>query len=244
MRCRNCGWDNPDGNVKCEKCNAPLDGSMIDGYQSPKANPQTDSRSLKMTRYENSSETPFQAEEEKVCPHCGYPSVKEAKKCPNCNTSFEEQERVRNTGSLTRSFQLQDVKTCIKCQCQNPSSALFCSNCGSQLSGSKETVNPWNEVNSASMFSLEILLPIDGQTTDNKMFFSGNKVALNRTNTDPQNQTITSKTQAVISKEGDKWYIQDESELHTTFVQAAHKLEIHTGDIILLGNRKFRFEKK
>ena len=26
MRCKNCGWDNPDGNVKCEKCNAPIDG--------------------------------------------------------------------------------------------------------------------------------------------------------------------------------------------------------------------------
>jgi len=24
MRCKNCGWDNPDGNVKCEKCNAQL----------------------------------------------------------------------------------------------------------------------------------------------------------------------------------------------------------------------------
>lgn len=24
MRCNNCGWENPDGNQKCEKCNAPL----------------------------------------------------------------------------------------------------------------------------------------------------------------------------------------------------------------------------
>lgn len=26
MRCNNCGWENPDGNQKCEKCNAPLQG--------------------------------------------------------------------------------------------------------------------------------------------------------------------------------------------------------------------------
>nr|WP_306562731.1 zinc ribbon domain-containing protein [Bacteroides intestinalis] len=243
MRCKNCGWDNSDSNIRCEKCNAPLDGSMIEGYQIPKITPQTDSRLLRMTRYENSDET-HKTEEEKICPHCGYPSIKEAKVCPNCNTSFEEQKHTSNTGSLTHSFQLHDVKTCTKCQCQNLSSALFCSNCGSQLSGSKETVNPWNGVNSTSMFSLEKLLPIDGQATDNKMFFSGDKVTLNRANTEPQNQTITSKTQAVISKEGDKWYIQDKSELQTTFVQAAHKLEIHTGDVILLGNRKFRFEEK
>jgi len=27
MRCKNCGWDNPNDNVKCEKCNAPLGGN-------------------------------------------------------------------------------------------------------------------------------------------------------------------------------------------------------------------------
>lgn len=26
MRCNNCGWENPDGSQKCEKCNAPLQG--------------------------------------------------------------------------------------------------------------------------------------------------------------------------------------------------------------------------
>jgi len=29
MRCNNCGWNNPQGNAKCEKCNVPLRGSMI-----------------------------------------------------------------------------------------------------------------------------------------------------------------------------------------------------------------------
>ena len=28
MRCKNCGWDNPGGNSKCEKCNAPLSDYM------------------------------------------------------------------------------------------------------------------------------------------------------------------------------------------------------------------------
>lgn len=29
MRCNNCGWDNPDGNQRCEKCNAPLQGGGV-----------------------------------------------------------------------------------------------------------------------------------------------------------------------------------------------------------------------
>ena len=27
MRCTNCGWDNADENVRCEKCNSPLNGN-------------------------------------------------------------------------------------------------------------------------------------------------------------------------------------------------------------------------
>lgn len=34
MRCNNCGWENPDGNQKCEKCNAPLQNG---GATSPNA---------------------------------------------------------------------------------------------------------------------------------------------------------------------------------------------------------------
>ncbi len=29
MRCSNCGWDNPDQNTKCEKCDAPLENELI-----------------------------------------------------------------------------------------------------------------------------------------------------------------------------------------------------------------------
>lgn len=216
---------------------------MIEEAPSLQTNQQTGSQVLQMTRYENSDEKLSRKEEEQICLYCGYPLIGKVKVCPNCNTPFDKGKHTKIT-SHTRSFQLHDGKICTKCQCQNPSNALFCSNCGSQLSGSKETVNPWNGIVDANMFSLEVLLSIDDRPTDNKLYFSGDKVILNRANIEPQNQTITSKAQAVISKEGDKWYIQDKSDLHTTFVQATHKLEIHTGDVILLGNRKFKFEEK
>jgi hypothetical protein len=28
MRCNNCGWENPDGSQRCEKCNAPLQSGV------------------------------------------------------------------------------------------------------------------------------------------------------------------------------------------------------------------------
>lgn len=47
MRCRNCGWDNPENNAKSEKCNAPLDGSMMYEHQPETRQNHTEDNSLK-----------------------------------------------------------------------------------------------------------------------------------------------------------------------------------------------------
>lgn len=73
--------------------------------------------------------------------------------------------------------------------------------------------------------------------------YEGKQVVLNRDNTERNNQSITSRQQAVISNNDGHWYIEDKSEQRTTFVQAAQKIELHDGDIILLGNRLFEFHK-
>lgn len=71
----------------------------------------------------------------------------------------------------------------------------------------------------------------------------GESVVLNRDNTDPGNLSITSRSQAVITRKDDKWVIEDRSEQKTTFVQASSPHELHEGDIILLGNRLFIFHE-
>jgi hypothetical protein len=70
MRCKNCGWDNPAGLEKCEKCNAPLTGSMIDS---------SDNRNT-----ESSSEKFDPKKTVTGCPNCGYPIRPDETKCPNC----------------------------------------------------------------------------------------------------------------------------------------------------------------
>ena len=72
MRCKNCGWDNPAGNGKCEKCNVPLSGSMVD-ERTPSA--------------ENSMSEDFNpAITAQGCPSCGYPLRPTDTVCPNCFT--------------------------------------------------------------------------------------------------------------------------------------------------------------
>ena len=65
---------------------------------------------------------------------------------------------------------------------------------------------------------------------------------LNRANTDPNNQSITSKEQAVLTFEDGAWYLEDRSDQKTTYVHAGRKTRLESGDIIILGNRRFEFK--
>ncbi len=73
--------------------------------------------------------------------------------------------------------------------------------------------------------------------------YEGSEVSLNRDNTETSNASITSKVQAVVSNDNGTWYIEDRSEQHTTFVLASRRIELHDGDMILLGNRLFEFHE-
>jgi uncharacterized Zn finger protein (UPF0148 family) len=71
--------------------------------------------------------------------------------------------------------------------------------------------------------------------------FSGEKIILNRANTEPGNITITSKEQGLLSCENKRWFIEDLSELKTTYLYVSEKTELKSGDIIVLGDRRFLF---
>jgi hypothetical protein len=71
MRCKNCGWDNPAGNAKCEKCNAPLDGSMVDNRNLDETRDNVDGFDAKKTSM--------------GCPNCGHPVKPLDKTCLNCS---------------------------------------------------------------------------------------------------------------------------------------------------------------
>lgn len=116
---------------------------------------------------------------------------------------------------------------------------------------SKKTVNIYQQppkprpVEELPHFTLE---PI--KRDDEMMFilekraFDTAEVVLNRQNTDPENSSITSRQQAIMSFEDGKWYIEDRSSFKTTFIRVTKKTELQEGDIIVLGDRAFKFSKK
>ena len=238
MRCKNCGWENPAGLNKCEKCNAPLRGSMIEneGQVSDNHEQQNDSdskNSMKSTVRENdyfgdnSNDTPIN--EMSKCKKCGYEIAPGMNVCPVCGTPTKMSSPEDNIG-----------KTCPKCGYALQNGARFCANCGHSLRVG--TINAWDNPQNNEFCSLK---PIQWSNEDadySPISYSGKVIVLNRSNTDPNNQTITSKEQAVLVREVDSWYIEDRSEQHTTMIRVSKKTKLESGDIIALGNRLFEFK--
>ena len=223
MRCSNCGWENPDGNTKCEKCGTPLSEAVRNVVSNKTArenvsNQNQQAAPLHKTVCESSAFPDVTPNGARVCPHCGYPLRPGVAVCPNCHdgiTEIEPQPQVFNP--------------------QNAATPI-------QVNGkAKGTVNPWIQVAPANKCSLEPIAQ-EGIENPEPLHLKGDKHSLNRENLDPDNQTITSKVQAEITCEDGQWYISDKSAQHTTFVYVGGKAAINDGDIILMGNRQFKFK--
>lgn len=94
-------------------------------------------------------------------------------------------------------------------------------------------------------FSLELIRrDEESPRVTDKKDFDALSVVLNRQNTEPDNNSITSHQQAVLSFENGKWYIEDKSSFKTTFIRVTKKTELEDGDIIVLGNREFKFSNR
>lgn len=245
MRCKNCGWPNPDGLVKCEKCNATLKGSMAGHsyHQSPsqKANSVNSSSNLRSTVREANvfgQQNPTnQGGENSTCRSCGYILASGTNVCPNCGEPVSKISSQQNAETPTN----KNEKKCVKCGNSMPYGARFCPTCGQPTRQS--TINSWDNPQNNDFCTLRpIRWSSEGDYEYRPITFSGKLITLNRANTDPNNQSITSKVQAVLTKEGGNWYIEDKSDMHSTMIRVSKKTKLEDGDIISLGNRLFEFK--
>lgn len=239
MRCRNCGWENPDGQTNCEKCHGSL------GDATPAHKPTTPvSDRMKSTVAEGVIFSD-QASAPMTCSKCGYPISDSSTSCPNCNQELQPAPTTK-----------QGV-TCKSCGAEITPNSKFCSSCGAPTA--EETPRPRRIQRSAMgtvmggpvaghTFANKFctLKPIvwDGEDANyNPITYSGDTIVLNRANTDANNNSITSREQAILTCEDGEWYIENRSELRTTFIRVNGRIKLTNGDIIVLGNREFEFKR-
>lgn len=222
MRCSKCGWPNKPGETACAKCGAPLGGAVNVN------NNVNSSEHLAQTVLEAGAAAPSP---KNTCPKCGYPLRPGTTRCPNCQTDVNNP--MQSPASQPASYQNQP-----------PSPRKAEPVPGSDQRLYKGTVNPWIE--NAPSISSFILEPVKKQSerhVPESIEFEGDNIVLNRGNVDQNNMSITSRTQAVIFRKDNGWYIEDKSDQKSTFVQANKPYELHEGDTILLGDRLFIFHE-
>ena len=88
MRCKNCGWDNPEGNVICEKCNAPI--SDYSNERTPQYNYEAEERYHPRATVVNAAPDDFNPRATAIgCVVCGYPARPGESECPSCGHTVE-----------------------------------------------------------------------------------------------------------------------------------------------------------
>lgn len=206
------------------------------------------------------------------CPYCGYPVMGNFNSCPNCGATLSPneaqpahfaqqpyqqpvqqmviQQPVQPTPASLKGTRKaanmeldidQEVK-CDKCGAMVSMNFLFCPKCGERIHQKTIQVRRHKQVPPAPHCHLTLIPEEDEQQTPVKRDYEGTAVTLTRENTEPDNRTITSKEQAELSFEDGKWFLLNKSELGSTYLEANRKLELQAGDIVVLGDRRFKFE--
>lgn len=250
MRCKNCGWPNKPNVTTCVKCNSPLISDDADAGYSAQPQPQQAAASAPLNKtvleedvfggnnrqggQTGGYQANVQQPETSTCPKCGYPVRAGSDKCPNCKFQLNGHGGYAPQEEYRRPDPVQETS-------RRPTRMASADGSQPKFRG---TINPYMmNLAAEPTFVLKPLKRMEERHDFDEQEYEGKEVVLNRDNTEPGNPSITSRQQAVITNVDGHWYIEDKSDQKTTFVQAAQKLELHDGDIILLGNRLFEFKK-
>lgn len=182
---------------------------------------------------------PMPASEDGSCPSCGYPIVGSPAKCPACGQVLSAAQQPSEPVAKTMpdaQYARADAGNAIP-----PAAISRQTVVGDFAHHVIEKPQPQQRIPRCSL----TLIP--EETEDNpglKNDYEGDSVVLSRHNTEPDNRTITSREQAVLTHEDGQWFIEDRSDLKSTFIRVSHKMPLQPGDVIVLGDRRFTFNEE
>lgn len=265
VRCDNCGWGNPVGVTRCQKCNQPLSVAQEEQVTAPVS----------------------------YCAHCGYPKMSQQDVCSNCGTGSFVQQSVNNNIADPRATQVIDFNQTPKLENVNrqvfqsshdtrstmrlvdeipmeaPAAAPVVEPVAAPVPerdnfNFKATVRDVSELNLGSepqnvpeipqepaSASVDVqksdelsglkLVPADGFVAYGEICVGAGESGkvLNRGNVDGGNPSIDEGKQASIAFENGKWYIENLSSMQNTFVCKKGKVELESGDVVVIGNRRY-----
>ena len=173
------------------------------------------------------------------CPHCGfYPVLSSATECPQCGKPLAVEEE--NANKPEEKPVSESIYEKAVTESDGEQQGTVCR--PFYLNNSVDITVKDERPKAKPVFRLTLIPEVGDQVTAVTKQFDGEKVILNRDNTEPVNMSITSKEQAEVKFEDGRWFIENKSELNSTYLIVGRPVELQSGDIIILGNRQFRFE--
>ncbi len=251
MRCLYCGWENLPTAQACIKCGQTLSNNtprQEDSYQ-------INSPSSPLGEAGSRSTVVFKEVEPKPTVKFGE-FVATGRKDDGASraTSIFRKDNICSTDNNyshndNQESQPPQVSECTNCGYPSSSDISVCPMCNQRKTHTiiRRRHLKTNDDTQTSQIaepscSLTIIPEYDETIEAHKNEYHGELIVLNRNNTEQNNLTITSKDQAHLSFENGKWFISDKSDYNTTFIQVQGKVELKPGDVVMLGDRRFKFE--
>lgn len=217
MRCNNCGFENPANRTRCEKCNAPLQGSMIGQSTEPGYVAETNGNDLNATiKGSQVNAEPWD------CPSCGRPLVPGAGGCNFCGYKLGQ--------AMNEPVKPVEAKE----EVNKPKEEVF----REKKRNFNATIDPYQKG-----FKLKpIHTDYENEMQEIPLRVSADEIVLGRETLEPGNNTISSEQAVMVNRSG-RWFIKNSSSKDSTFIFANDFIELQDGDVIMMGDRKFRFIK-
>lgn len=220
MRCKICGWINPNDVEICEKCSNPVSGDVTNRpiYENTEPADQEEEKAS-VPKQDALPDVPQR--QKSHCPNCGYPVWTDMSICPQCKFPLQQ--------VLGNSEYPDGIST-------------------SDESSLKKTINPYLNAKKSEAekqgpnMTLSVQRITNGGKpgpTQDKTFF-GKEIRLNKQIAETSE---TEEAQVVITLEDGQWFIEDKGSLKKTFVLAVRKMPIQEGDILLIDNRQCQIVK-
>ena len=252
MRCDNCGWSNPDGLTKCQKCNQDLVPPIS---VEPVSAPQTLNAINHTIIDPNRHSASPQLSSAVSCLRCGYPLSASHSFCPNCGTQIQQgKQDVQPAHSKTVRVLPEElvepvqvakpVEPALKATVREIPAELMDNARFSKtvrVLPEEMLVEAEPEKSVEPSFKLTPMDNFDGATSQVKEFTGADSV-IGRDVLVTEGSYMPESLEIEFSCKEGQWTVTDKSGSKAVFVSAAHPLTLNPGDIIVIGNRRFIFE--
>lgn len=250
MRCVNCGWNNPDGLSKCQKCNQELREFNFENHVGNESGHSMSHTVMDCGRHRDSGYDSC-PQKGTVCPRCGYPVSAESPFCPNCGFGPDEYVAASQKGKATvrdvRDVLYDDhVKEDVMRRPENLKRTVRSHDVAVKATVREISPEMFSDASDAvrsddRSFRLMPLDNFDGRTPS-VLEFKGDKATVGRHEISGKEASVPEDAKAMFEFDGNRWRVKDENGSKAVFVCASHPIEIAPGDIVVIGNRRFIFE--